>query len=139
VRSLIFQKAALVIVPVVLLFAFSLLLRGHDAPGGGFSAGVTTLLALLVLALGIGPREVRERFTRPARPAMPLGLAMAIGSAGLPTLLGRPFFARLHFDLPLPGGGALSLATTLSFDVGVFLVVVGAIATALSIIAEPTP
>src|SRR3546814_5482624 len=44
--------------PVILLFGVHLFLRGHDLPGGGFSAGITVSVALILLYMMRGARWV---------------------------------------------------------------------------------
>ncbi|CAM5557280.1 hydrogen gas-evolving membrane-bound hydrogenase subunit E [Rhodanobacter lindaniclasticus] len=44
--------------PVILLFGLRLLLRGHDLPGGGFVAGITVAVALILLYMARGARWV---------------------------------------------------------------------------------
>src|SRR3546814_5249248 len=44
--------------PVVLTFALYLLMRGHDLPGGGFTAGIATSIAFLLLYMANGTRLV---------------------------------------------------------------------------------
>ena len=53
--SLIIRTAALVVVPLQLVFSLFLLLRGHDEPGGGFIGGLVAsgALALHLYACGV--------------------------------------------------------------------------------------
>ena len=53
--SLIMRTAALVVLPLQLVFSVFLLLRGHDAPGGGFIGGLVAsgALALYLYAFGV--------------------------------------------------------------------------------------
>jgi hypothetical protein len=53
-------------------------------------------------------------------------LTAAAIAALLPLGFGRPILTSLWFHLPLPGGGHYDLGTTTLFDLGVYLVVVGA-------------
>src|SRR3546814_3703346 len=46
--------------PVILTFALSLLMRGHDLPGGGFVAGITASDAFLLLYIELGRASCRE-------------------------------------------------------------------------------
>ena len=50
-----------VLMPLLLLFAVFLLLRGHDQPGGGFVGGlvVAAAFALYSIAFGVMRRVVR--------------------------------------------------------------------------------
>ena len=56
--------------PVILLFGLHLFLRGHDLPGGGFAAGITVSVALILLYMARGARWVelhlRVRAVEPA-------------------------------------------------------------------------
>jgi multicomponent Na+:H+ antiporter subunit B len=109
-------------------FALYLLLRGHNLPGGGFIAGLVTAISLVLLSMAVGLQEI-HRITRvdPVRVAS-FGLFVAAGTAFLPALFGSQFFehADVHlYDLPLLG--EVHLGTTLLFDAGVFLVVVGVV------------
>jgi multisubunit Na+/H+ antiporter MnhB subunit len=67
-RSLIMQKVAFAALPVTLLFAVYLLLRGHNEPGGGFIAGLVTAAAIVLQALAFGVQKTSERLA-PAAPA----------------------------------------------------------------------
>jgi len=112
--------------PVIVLFGLHLFLRGHDLPGGGFVAGITVAVALILLYMAGGARWVESRLrVLPVR-WIGAGLLLAV-LTGLGSLLfGHPFLTS-HFqyvDLPLLG--RLPLASALLFDLGVFVVVVGA-------------
>src|SRR3546814_19830853 len=50
--------------PVILLFGVHLFLRGHDLPGGGFSAGITVSVALILLYMMRGARWVETHLRR---------------------------------------------------------------------------
>ena len=54
--TVIVRTVARITVPLVLLVAVSLTLRGHNLPGGGFIGGVTT-----AIAVEIGRASCRER------------------------------------------------------------------------------
>ncbi|TAK39641.1 MAG: monovalent cation/H+ antiporter subunit A [Lysobacteraceae bacterium] len=119
--------------PVVLLFGAHLFLRGHDLPGGGFAAGITVSVALILLYMARGARWVEARVrVRPVR-WIAIGLLLAAGT-GLGSLaFGHPFLTS-HFQyLDLPLLGKVPLATAVLFDLGVFCLVVGA--TTLMLIA----
>jgi multicomponent Na+:H+ antiporter subunit B len=53
------------------------------------------------------------------------GLLVAVGSASVALLLGRPLMTGLWTQWDVPGFGELGLGTPLLFDVGVYLAVVG--------------
>ncbi|EIL91987.1 monovalent cation/H+ antiporter subunit A [Rhodanobacter spathiphylli] len=111
--------------PVILLFGLHLFLRGHDLPGGGFVAGITVAVALILLYMARGARWVETRLrVLPVR-WLGAGLLLAV-LTGLGSLaFGRPFMTTYFQYLDLPLLGRVPLATALLFDLGVFAVVVG--------------
>ncbi|MBA2669455.1 MAG: DUF4040 domain-containing protein [Gemmatimonadetes bacterium] len=135
-RSLIMQKVAIAALPVTLLFAVYLLLRGHNAPGGGFIAGLVTAAAIVLQALAFGVRTTRERLAPLLRPAFVVGLVIAVVSGLIAVVAGDPFLTHYHAYLPLPEGGYYHFSTTLLFDIGVFMEVVGTAAVTLSLFAK---
>ncbi len=128
-ESFILRQLSLLLVVPVNLLALWLLLRGHDAPGGGFIAGGVTALSLVMLHLAIG----RERFGQlfpwdPLRMAG-YGFLIALITPLLPTASGGWFFQRIAWEKwPL-------LSTTFLFDLGVYLVVTGVIAKLITTLA----
>ncbi|CAM5421444.1 Monovalent cation/H+ antiporter subunit A OS=Rhodanobacter lindaniclasticus OX=75310 GN=B1991_06510 PE=4 SV=1 [Rhodanobacter lindaniclasticus] len=119
--------------PVILLFGLHLFLRGHDLPGGGFVAGITVAVALILLYMARGARWVEAHLrVLPVR-WIGVGLLLAVFT-GLGSLaFGRPFMTSYFQYLELPLLGRVPLATATLFDLGVFAVVVGA--TVLMLIA----
>lgn len=122
--------AARVVVPVQVLFAVFLLLRGHNLPGGGFIGGLV-LASALVLRVMVDPAKApRVDLNSVAG----IGLLVAMGSAVLPLAVGKDFFTGLWGgQLWLPTLGVVKLGTPLLFDVGVFIVV-SAVATKLLLV-----
>jgi multicomponent K+:H+ antiporter subunit A len=112
--------------PVILLFGLHLFLRGHDLPGGGFVAGITVAVALILLYMARGARWVEAHLrVLPVR-WIGAGLLLAVGT-GLGSLaFGRPFLTSYFRYAELPVLGKLPLASAVLFDLGVFSVVVGA-------------
>ncbi len=112
--------------PSMLAVGAFLFLRGHDLPGGGFVAGLTVAIALIVQYMAAGVRRVEMQLrVRPLR-WMALGLLVALATGLGAWLAGEPFLSSQHFDLELPLLGHLPLASALFFDLGVFALVVGA-------------
>ena len=68
-----------------------LFLRGHDLPGGGFVAGITMAIAVILQYMAGGTRWVEARLhIRPVR-WMGVGLLLAAGTGAAAWLFGRPF------------------------------------------------
>jgi multicomponent Na+:H+ antiporter subunit A len=109
----------------MIVFAIWLLFTGHNAPGGGFAAGLVTGLALAVRYLAGGRYELAE--AAPLHPGVLLGsgLFLATGSGLIPILFGGQVLQTAIFDLAVPVIGEVHLVTSTIFDIGVYLVVVG--------------
>jgi multicomponent K+:H+ antiporter subunit A len=113
-------------VPVILLFALHLFLRGHDLPGGGFSAGLTASVALILLYMAGGVRWVETRVrVLPVR-WIALGLLLALATGAGSFVFGYPFLTSYFTYADFGALGRTPLPTAILFDLGVFAVVVGA-------------
>ena len=122
--------------PFIALLAVFLLLRGHNLPGGGFVAGLTMAMALIVLYMSGGIRWVEARLrVRPVR-WIGVGLVTALGTGVGSWLYAHPFLTSSTVHAELPIVGELPLASALVFDIGVFVLVVGAVGLILLAIAH---
>ncbi|MBE1877773.1 Na+/H+ antiporter subunit A [Myceligenerans pegani] len=124
-RSMLFEVLTRIMFHPMILFALFLLFSGHNAPGGGFAAGLVAGLALAVRYLAGGRYELGE--AAPVHPGLVLGtglfLSAGVGLAAL--LIGQAALESTIVDLHLPVVGDVHLVTSLFFDIGVFLVVIG--------------
>ena len=119
--------------PVIAVFALFLFMRGHDLPGGGFTAGVTMSIAFVLLYMGFGARWTEARLRVLPINWIGVGLLIALCTGAGAWMFGYPFLTS-HFQfIDLPLVGRLPLATAMIFDLGVFVLVVGA--TVLMLIA----
>lgn len=122
--------------PVIIVFALYLLVRGHDLPGGGFAAGITMSIALVLQYMASGTRRIEARLRVQPLVWAGLGLLVAVATGLGALLFGYPFLTSWFRYLDLPVLGQVPLATALLFDLGVFLLVVGATALILIAIAH---
>lgn len=124
-RSMLFEVLTRVIFHPMMLFALFLLFSGHNAPGGGFAAGLVAGLALTVRYLAGGRFELGE--AAPVHPGLVLGTGLFLSAGvGLVALLaGQEVLESTILDLHIPVLGDVHLVTSLFFDIGVFLVVIG--------------
>lgn len=129
-RSHILQAATRLLVGLILVFSVYLLFRGHNAPGGGFSAALVAGTAFALFAIAEGPGPVRQALRIEPRVLIAWGLLLAVGSGLIAVLAGRPYLTGLWWT-PAVLDGALAVGTPLFFDIGVFLVVLGTILTLL--------
>ncbi len=113
------------VLPMTLLVAVFLLLRGHNLPGGGFIAGLVTAIALILLYLANGVAWAQKRFPGNLQILMGVGLLIASLTGLASLLLGYPFLTTSFAHLDWPLVGEFELASAMIFDLGVWLVVVG--------------
>src|SRR5919107_3208675 len=126
--SSILQTATRVLMPLLLLFAVFLLLRGHNQPGGGFVGGLVVASSFVLYSIAFGVDASRRALL--VRPATLLGAGLLVAmTSGLPAVVaGQPFMTAHWTELRL-GPAAFSVGTPLVFDVGVFLAVIGVVLT----------
>src|SRR5210317_748053 len=123
--SLILKTATRLLVGLILTFSVYLLMRGHNAPGGGFAAALVAGTGFALFTIAEGPATVRRSVRiAPQKIAMGgLGLALVSGLVAL--LLGRPFFTGIWWPWENQQASKLAIGTPLMFDVGVFFAVLG--------------
>jgi multisubunit Na+/H+ antiporter MnhB subunit len=126
--SLILKTATRLLVGLILVFSVYLLLRGHNAPGGGFSAALVAGTGFALFIIAEGPGAVRRTLVIDPIAVIAAGILLAL-AAGLPAVFqGKPFLTGLWWP-PDADLAALHFGTPLVFDVGVFLVVLGTVVT----------
>jgi multicomponent K+:H+ antiporter subunit A len=121
------------------MFALFLLLRGHNMPGGGFIAGLTTAAALIVHYVASGTAWTEQRLRPHYLRLIGAGLLIAFGTGLGALAFGVPFLSATFTYLHLPALGEVELATAMLFDIGVFLTVIGAVMLMLSRLGAPQP
>ncbi|GAB3655995.1 monovalent cation/H+ antiporter subunit A [Ramlibacter alkalitolerans] len=124
--------------PISLVVAFHLFLRGHNLPGGGFVAGLTVAIALVAQYVVGGTQWVEDRVNLHLPLLAGLGLLGALAT-GLGSLgLGYPLLTThtAHFTLPVIG--EVHVPSAAFFDLGVFLVVLGSSLLLLTALAHQT-
>jgi multisubunit Na+/H+ antiporter MnhB subunit len=133
--SSILQTATRVLMPLLLLFALFLLLRGHNEPGGGFVGGLVVAASFVLYGLAYGVEASRRAL--PIDPSKLLGGGLLIAFiSGVPAVVaGRPFMTALWTRIGV-GPGALDVGTPLLFDIGVFLTVIGVVLTIVFTLAD---
>lgn len=127
--DMVLRTAAHFLSPLLLVFSVFLALRGHDAPGGGFTGGLVAAAGAALYALTHDAAAARRLIGVDPRRLVHAGLLTALLS-GVPALvLGRPYLSARWATWDLPYAGRLTVGTPLLFDLGVYLVVVGAVLT----------
>ncbi|ADG73127.1 NADH/Ubiquinone/plastoquinone (complex I) [Cellulomonas flavigena DSM 20109] len=124
-RSVIFEVVVRLLFHTMIVYSAFLLFSGHNQPGGGFAAGLVTGIALAVRYLAGGRYELGE--AAPVQPGVLLGMGLFLSAGvGLAALfVGGNVLESWILEFRLPVWGDVKLVTSLFFDVGVYLVVVG--------------
>jgi multicomponent Na+:H+ antiporter subunit A len=123
--SMILDTAVRTLFHTVLIFSLVLLALGHDAPGGGFIGGLVAGAAFILVYLAGGTPAVRRAEPLAAEALLGAGITLATLSGVAGWLTGGEFLEGLVYAAELPLVGPLRVYSTLFFDVGVYLVVVG--------------
>ena len=111
---------------ILYVLAFIYFMKGHNAPGGGFIAGLMVASAIMLKMLSDGTRNVHESLPLGPMTLAIFGVILALAAGALPLASGMPFFTGMwlpEFTLPLIG--KMHLGTPLLFDLGVLMAVIG--------------
>jgi multisubunit Na+/H+ antiporter MnhB subunit len=135
--SSILQTATRLLMPLLLLFALFLLFRGHNAPGGGFVAGLVVAGAFVLHVMAYGIAASRRALLVPPPMLLPIGLSVALLSTLPAMLLGLPFMTGVWTTVGA-GTAAVAVGTPLVFDIGVFLAVIGVVLTIVFTLIDVT-
>ena len=134
-KTIILRTASNFLLPVLLLFSVFILLRGHYLPGGGFIGGLVAAIAFVLDAFANGLENTKKLIKIHPGFLMPVGLSVSALAAVAPIIFtGQPIMTGLWAADPIPVIG--SIGSALFFDVGVFLVVIGAALTIIFTISE---
>jgi multicomponent K+:H+ antiporter subunit A len=112
--------------PAIGLVSVFILLRGHDAPGGGFVGGLIMATGVIAHYMVGGTIWVEKRLDVHPLVLIGLGLLAAVSAGVIAWASSRPFLTARVADLHVPALGEVHLSSVLLFDLGVYLLVVGA-------------
>ncbi|GAK02768.1 LOW QUALITY PROTEIN: Na(+) H(+) antiporter subunit B [Geomicrobium sp. JCM 19037] len=133
-NDVILQTVTKVVSFIILSFAAYLFFAGHHDPGGGFIGGLVTASALVLLFLAFDIRTISNGI--PINYRLLVGIGLAVSTV---TAVGRSYDSRFshtfeYVDFPL--FGEIELATSVLFELGVVLTVVGGTLTIILSISE---
>jgi multisubunit Na+/H+ antiporter MnhB subunit len=110
--------------PIVLVASLYLLFAGHNAPGGGFIGGLVAAAAVFLRYVTSGTSE--RGITRvPFQALLGVGLLVSLAAGLSSMLVGDGYMEAWTFEEDLPVLGTVKFTTSLPFDIGVYLVVLG--------------
>lgn len=125
-RSLLLEMCLRIVFPTVLITAVYLLFVGHERAGGGFSAGLMAGLAFVLRYVAGGSASVGRLRIAP-QALIGCGLSLAVLTALIPVLFGLPVLSTASWTIVIPGLGGFEFASSLVFDTGVFVLVLGVV------------
>ncbi|MGV1763342.1 Na+/H+ antiporter subunit B [Agrobacterium rhizogenes] len=125
-NTLIFRTAAPFLTALILLFSVFVLLRGHNEPGGGFIGGLIAASGFAIYGIACGVSAVRRAIVFHPLAIAGFGLLASTVAGLLSIFSGVPFMTGLWI-YPHLLGVEVPLSSVMLFDIGVYLVVVGAI------------
>lgn len=120
------------VVRTALVFSVFLLFSGHNAPGGGFIAGLVAGIALVLRFIAGGRDAVQRALRLPPRALLGTGLAIAIVTGLAGWLWGDAFLESAKLEVDVPILGVMKATSALPFDIGVYVVVLGVASAMLS-------
>ncbi|WP_333713824.1 Na+/H+ antiporter subunit B [Yoonia sp.] len=127
-NSVILQAGARVLAVLLVIFSLYMLLRGHNAPGGGFIGGLIAATGFVVYAIACGTGDARRALRFDPGNIAGVGLGIALLAGVMAAAFGDGFFTgQWLFIGATETEKGLPLSSVLVFDIGVYLVVLGAI------------
>ena len=129
-NSLILRTLAPFITLLMVAFSIFVTLRGHNSPGGGFIGGLLAASGIALYALAFGVAPTRRMLRIHPLSIAAAGLVLSAASGLVSALYGVPYMTGLWFDI------GIDVSTVMSFDIGVYLVVLGAFSSILLALEE---
>ena len=114
------------LLPTAALISVYFLLRGHNQPGGGFVGGLIFATSVILQYMAGGVYWVESRSRLNPQNWIGTGLILAGGAAVAAWFAYKPFLSALAWDVALPLVGHVHVSSVLVFDLGVYMLVVGA-------------
>ena len=128
--SFVERQLTRLILPLAIMLALALLLKGHDEPGGGFVSGLSFAVAAILGFAAYGTRAFRARIpVEPERLAI-FGAVVLIVASVIPMVLGKPMLTHWHGTFSPLGAFTIKWSTTLFFEIGVVMAIAGGLTAA---------
>jgi multisubunit Na+/H+ antiporter MnhB subunit len=124
-RLLVLDTSLRVLYPSILVLSVYFLAAGHNGTGGGFVGGLTAGAAISLRYVAGGVDDVRSSFRFTPWTILGTGLLLAVATAATPLAFGQSVLEHDEAVFHVPLLGTVHIGSTLSFDAGVYLIVVG--------------
>lgn len=132
--SIILSTAVKYLIPILLIFSFFLLLRGHNEPGGGFVGGLIAAAAYALFTIANGVEDAKKFLRVEPLFLIAIGLSLALVSGLISLFYGEIFMTGLWLKNEIPVIG--KIGTPFLFDVGVYFLVLGIVTKIIFALAE---
>ncbi len=124
-RLLILDVSMRVLYPSIIVLSLYFLFSGHNQPGGGFVGGLAAAAGISLRYVAGGVTAVRNSFRLAPSTILGSGLALSVGTAIFPLLLGHSVLEHGTFEEEIALLGKVKATSALPFDIGVYLIVIG--------------
>jgi multicomponent Na+:H+ antiporter subunit A len=124
-RSILLEVTVRLLFHSIIVVSLFVLFSGHNAPGGGFAAGLVAGMALVARYLAGGRYELGAAVTIDAGKLLGSGLVLAVGTAMVPLFFGADALTSTWIETELWALGHVEFVTSTMFDIGVYLIVIG--------------
>lgn len=135
-KSVILITATRYLMPMLLLLSAFLLFRGHNLPGGGFIGGLVASATFILHCFALGVDETRKLLRINPLILTGAGLLISLASGAFSLFYGKPFMTGQWVIIHSDGSEGWHLGSPVVFDIGVYLVVIGATLTIILSLAE---
>ncbi len=128
-NTLILRTIVPLLTGLMVIYSIVVLLAGHNEPGGGFIGGLIAASAFALYGIACGVAPVRRALYFHPISIAAFGMFLSALSGVISLYKGVPFLTGLWWFPEIAKGVEVPLSTPLMFDIGVWLVVVGALVT----------
>ncbi len=135
-QTIIFRAAIPLITTLMMIFSVFILLRGHNAPGGGFIGGIIAASAFAVYGIAQSEAAIRKALYFKPLTISAFGLLLSVLSGLFSILYDKPFLTGLWHKVDIFHTVVFYISTPLFFDIGVYLVVVGGLSAIILVLEE---
>lgn len=136
INDVILQSISKLVVFIILTLALYLFFAGHDAPGGGFIAGLILASAFVLSLLAYDIHSMRHGMPVDFKLVAATGALIVLISGFTPILFGHDFLYQASVSFSLPLYGTVHISTVTFFELGVALTVLGVVMTIILSISE---